>query len=608
MFSKPAPAKPVICLFDVLTGRQAVIERTPYKVGSGEGCDWRIDDAGIPGEWFEIQRKGADHYVAAGKSAGQILFNDDAACSLTGVEHGKDHTLCLGGQFIVLRRTKQPLDWLARMYHQRWFIYDEPNGTLVGPYAPGKLAAEVEKFGAGDNTLLLCDGMTSRGFFARDLLPFLEPNPSNSGHGHWTSFMPVAKFTPPAPGPAEQALPDIDTEYGEFTCPVCWLKFDRGDVMNIAAHASLRGDPVLGEFEMQRFQATRFNDRGVALDPMNIPAPDQACPHCRRKLPPGFLDRPNYIFSIVGAPSSGKSYYLSVLARTLQGALFKNFGIVFRDADPAGNAILNQMISRLFSQATPEDAYIAKTDLEGELYETLPRYGQKVKLPKPFIFKLSNPRDPSGDFSIVLYDNAGEHFQPGRSSTDSPGAQHIAVASGIFFLFDPLHSPDFLRKLGTITDPQAAERRDEQQDVLLAETEVRIKSILGMESSQRISTPLAVLVGKCDTWQHLLGDTPLESAMRDAKLDLPALRRNSARIRALLCDVSPAVVANAEAISSEVMFFAISPLGSSPVVFTDAAGGRKLGPDPGRIAPIAVEVPTLWILSQIAPGMVPSHS
>ena len=85
--------------------------------------------------------------------------------------------------------------------------------------------------------------------------------------------------------------------------------------MNIAAHASLRGDPVLGEFEMQRFQATRFNDRGVALDPMNIPAPDQACPHCRRKLPPGFLDRPHYIFSIVGAPSSGTSYYLSVLAQ-----------------------------------------------------------------------------------------------------------------------------------------------------------------------------------------------------------------------------------------------------------------------------------------------------
>ncbi|HWB01619.1 MAG TPA: hypothetical protein VG796_01260 [Verrucomicrobiales bacterium] len=603
-----APSKPVLCLFDVLTGRQAVVEATPYIVGSGQGCDWRIEDPDIPEEWFELQKKGADYFVAAGKSMGQIRFNDDAACTLAPIELKQDHTLNLGRQFLVLRKTKYPWDWLSRLYHQKWYIYDEANSGLVGPFAPGSLTGEISKRGTGANTLLLCGGMTSRGFFAKQLLPVLEPG----------AELPTAKADPHSNtgpvnssngGPAPSAEPIIiDTEYGEFTCPVCWLKFDRGDIMNIAAHASLRGDPLLGDFEMQRFQATRFNDRGIALDPMNIPAPDQACPHCRRKLPPGFLDRPHYIFSIVGAPSSGKSYYLSVLARTLQSALFKHFGIVFRDADPSGNAILNQMISRLFSQATPEDAYIAKTDLEGDLYETLPRYGQKVKLPKPFIFKLSNPREPSADFSIVLYDNAGEHFQPGRNNTDSPGAQHIAVASGIFFLFDPLHSPDFLRRLGSVDDPQAAERRDEQQDVLLAETEVRIKSILGMDSGQRISTPLAVLVGKCDTWQHLLGEIPLEPAVRDEKLDLPALRRNSARIRALLCDVSPAIVANSEAISSEVMFFAVSPLGCSPVIFTDAAGGRKLGPDPGRIAPIAVDVPTLWVLSQIAPAMVPVHS
>ena len=603
MSSETASSAPTICLFDALTGHREVVERVPYKVGSGNGCDLRIAAADIPNEWFEIQQKGSEHYVAAGRGAGRILFNDDAACVLTKIWHDKDHTVCLGGKFIVVRRTKQPSNWLGRMNHKKWFIYDEPNGKLVGPYAPGKLAAEVRNFGVGENTVVLCEGMTSRGFFARNLLPFISPDASNPGPGYGKPPPPA-----PPPAPAEQAPPVIDTEYGEFSCPICWIKFDRGDVMNIAAHAKLRGDPMLGEFEMQRFQATRFNDRGIALDPMNIPAPDLACPHCRRKLPPGFLDLPQHIFSIVGAPSSGKSYYLSVLIRTLQKTLFKNFGVTLRDADPAGNAILNQMISRLFSQATPQDAYIAKTDLEGELYETLPRFGQKVKLPKPFIFKLSNPRDPSGDFSMVFYDNAGEHFQPGRNSTDSPGAQHISVASGIFFLFDPLSSPDFLRKLPGTKDPQAAQHRDEQQDVLLAEAEVRLKNLLGMDSSQRISTPLAVIAGKCDTWKHLLGDTPLEPAIRDLKLDLPALRRNSARVRALLCDINPSVVANAEAISSEVMFFAISPLGTSPVRFTDHAGNEKFAPDPIRIAPISVDEPTLWILSQIAPGMVPAHS
>src|SRR5689334_22918900 len=44
---------------------------------------------------------------------------------------------------------------------------------------------------------------------------------------------------------------------GEFTCPVCWLRFDTGDIMHIAVHDSLRGDPVLGEDAQQRFLATR---------------------------------------------------------------------------------------------------------------------------------------------------------------------------------------------------------------------------------------------------------------------------------------------------------------------------------------------------------------
>ena len=143
--------------------------------------------------------------------------------------------------------------------------------------------------------------------------------------------------------------------------------------MNIAVHNSLRGDPMLGDEAMQRFHATRFNDRGQALDAMGLSTSDLACPHCRRKLPPGFLDLPHHIFSIVGAPSSGKSYYLSVLIKVLQSTLFQNFGITFRDADPSENVILTQMKTQLFSSSSPEDAFLAKTDLEGALYETLPQ-------------------------------------------------------------------------------------------------------------------------------------------------------------------------------------------------------------------------------------------
>jgi hypothetical protein len=154
--------------------------------------------------------------------------------------------------------------------------------------------------------------------------------------------------------------PVLDGSQGAYTCPVCWLKFDAGDAMNIAAHDSLRGDPILGEDARLRFFPTRFNDLGQAIDPLGLSSADLACPHCRRRLPPGFLEVPQFIFSIVGAPSAGKTYYLSILLKMLQQTLFREFGLVLKDSDPTGNMLLNQMKNRLFSASQPEEAILAK--------------------------------------------------------------------------------------------------------------------------------------------------------------------------------------------------------------------------------------------------------
>ena len=237
---------------------------------------------------------------------------------------------------------------------------------------------------------------------------------------------PVAEKVNEVPQANPSMTRFVDADAGDFTCPTCWLKFDTGDVMHVAVHDSLFGDPLLGEEQMQRFHASRFNDRGQALDDYGIPCTEIACPHCRRTLPPGFFDEPHKIFSIVGAPQSGKSYYLTVVIKLLQTTLFRKFGVVFRDADPAGNAPINEMKSHLFSAQNSSQAYLTKTQLEGAMYERLPRYDRMVTLPKPFIFSLSGSESDEENCSVVFYDNAGEHFQPGQDSTNSPGAQHIA--------------------------------------------------------------------------------------------------------------------------------------------------------------------------------------
>lgn len=395
---------------------------------------------------------------------------------------------------------------------------------------------------------------------------------------------------------SDATVPILSENSEAITCPLCWLKFDVGDAMSIAVHESLRGDPVLGQDEMLRFLPTSFTEDGVAIDPAGMPAPDVACPHCRRKLPPNYLELDRRIFSIVGAPSAGKSYYLSALISMLQGSLYKNFGIVLKDLDPSGNMLLTQMKNSLFSAKRPEDAILAKTALEGKMYERYPRFGKIVALPKPMTYSLS--RDGAEGTSIIFYDNAGEHFEPGLDIEESPGAMHVASSSGIFFLFDPAANRNFKAALGDYPDPQLSiDGRLDQQDTILSEMEIRIKRILAIEPLKKIDTPLAILIGKCDMWKHLL-KTPLAEPISDGKLDLAAVDSNSGILRDFLAEIDPTIPASAESISSNIRYFAVSALGHSPQMLLDGECAGKIAPIPSKIKPIDVEIPAIWLLSQ----------
>jgi hypothetical protein len=370
--------------------------------------------------------------------------------------------------------------------------------------------------------------------------------------------------------------------------------------MHIAVHDSLRGDPVLGEDAQQRFLATRFNNAGQALDAMGIPSSEVACPHCRRKLPPSFLGMPHHIISLVGDQSAGKSYYLSVLTKMLPVTLYREFGVVFQDSDPTGNAPVNDMRKALFGAQTPAQAKLAKTVFEGSMYERLPRQGRMVALPRPFVYTLTPDDKAREQCALIFYDNAGEHFQPGVNIVEQPGAQHVASAAGIIYLFDPFNSPEFRRAIRDSKDPQLEKPVVDQQDIILAEMRARIQSIRNLRSGELINTPVAFVVGKCDVWLQLLNGTPLKTPLSDGSLHAKAIEENSEVVRELLHRLCPAVVANAEALSTNVMFFAASSFGHTPLKI----GPGEYVPDPSRLEPVHVEVPVLWLLSQLSSPLI----
>lgn len=409
---------------------------------------------------------------------------------------------------------------------------------------------------------------------------------------------PADSEAPPAPSPEDQE---------KITCPACWLKFSRGQVMHIAVHDSLRGDPILGEDAPQRFLATRYDDDGIALDPMGLPASDQACPHCRRKLPPNFLELPQHIISLVGDASSGKSYYLAVLAKVMPEALYKRFNVTMQDADPAGNAALNSMKTTLFSGAGPEQTRLVKTQMQGAMYDRFPRQGRMVLLPKPFTYQLK-PRGDIPGAGLIFYDNAGEHFQPGINVVENPGAQHVASANGILYLVDPFEIPAFRHFLGESADPGMKKPPGDRQEVILSEIRVRVAAIKNLKHDQKMKAPLAVILGKCDAWLHRLPHPVLAQPLQNGHFNGAAIDRNSDMVRNLLLDLSPGIVANAEALSESVNYFPMSSFGHTPVPWSgkDATVGGAT-PDPQKLKPILAEVPPLWLLSQLAPHIAPTN-
>ena len=596
-----------------ISGEYKQGQSSPFVIGSGAESDMVLNDDSVLDQHcvLEKTKKGIQLRSIQPEHPDGGVVLDGNPTTLVQLKARTEHSIQVGKSFLIIVTTMSPKKeniqmWGANIKNGGWIINKSNKAAATRPLQINEVFDARDSMGLDPDSTPVFKGSSEVGFYLRQLM-VLEPEreaPSIDDVIE-SDNEPVADRVVDEEIENPSMTRYIDSDNGEFTCPICWLKFDRGDVMHVAVHDSLFGDPLLGEEQMKRFHATRFNDRGQALDECGIPCTEIACPHCRRTLAPGFFDEPHKIFSIVGAPQSGKSYYLTVLIKLLQTTLFRDFGVVFRDADPSGNAPINEMKAHLFSAQNPAQAFLTKTQLEGSMYERLPRYDRMVTLPKPFIYSLSGAESDDENCSIVFYDNAGEHFQPGQDSTNSPGAQHIASSDAIFFLFDPTINPDFRRSISDSEDPQFKSQVSDQQDIILAETEVRIKKLLGLDRREKVQTPLAIIIGKCDSWIDKIGSENLKNPIVDGTLDVGAVEANSQLVRNLMEEYCPYVIANAERISSDVCYFAASAFGHTPVTFEDDKGVSRIGPDPQKINPMYVEIPTLWALSRVRPGLVP---
>jgi hypothetical protein len=421
----------------------------------------------------------------------------------------------------------------------------------------------------------------------------------------------------------------------EVTCPNCWERFPPEAALAVAGHGDLRGergDPMLDPEELRRFMPTRFTPECAALDELDTPSHDLACPNCHLLVPRVLFERRDTIFlSIFGRTAAGKSYFLAAMARQMEVVLPQRFGLGVTEPHPASNTVIRAYKNALFNATSPDAlVHIPFTPPTGKAHYQMASYaGEKRQYPRPQFFQIApTGRHPHASSpqrhvqTICLYDNSGEHFAPDHASPRMPETQHLSRSSAMLFVFDPTREPAFMeRSRDGSVDPQVEQASNgddnEPQAVILATADANVKKRIGREIADPLETPLVVILAKFDAWRHLVsGDLPPFATGKEPLTETlqgfrsATVAQVSARMRDFLLGVCPQIVAAADRFSRKVCYVPTSATGCSP----EEHYSMDLSRDPpqpvfkfrrGSLHPLWAEVPLLWILDQITTGLVP---
>ena len=395
------------------------------------------------------------------------------------------------------------------------------------------------------------------------------------------------------------------------TCPHCWHEFPPAQVRFIAEHEGLRGDSVQGDAAQMRFLPSRFDAQGRALDPLGAACTRLACKRCHLELPQPVLEVPQTILSIVGAPACGKSVMLAAASFSLRSGLVVD-GLEFLDADPTLNDLTVELESSLFRSSTPDQpTMIAKTDLSGRLYRSFRVDDASWTAPKPQLFVIGRGGERQ---LLALYDNAGEHFLPGRDLPHEPVTRHLAVSRSLIFVVDPTQDHRVIERLGgrdAVQSMGGAGSTEQRQDLILIEAANRVRRLRALGANERLPFRIVLALAKADIWGHLA--SPQIKADFD---DVPA--RNSVAVPApdvlgrvhdasarFLSQHMPELLASARALDPDLRIVPFSGLGNPPSREASDAG---LTIRPRDVQPVWPAAPIIVALAEARPELFPEFA
>lgn len=512
------------------------------------------------------------------------FFPKDAKYSVNGRETEEDfllHTenyylfVLAGGCYVAWYGQEERSPDFSKFDPTAWYVYTPHDCTWSQALTLAELPAYAKN--VESEALVTFDGLGHHAFRLNDILT-------------------VAEYAANETELSQSGENKSGKEALVYRCPTCTTTFNAGEILFIAAHPALSGDNLLGPNAMQRFRVETEPEGTLpmkVLDAYGNLCHEKACPHCHHKLPNFFEPSEQHFFSLIGGQNSGKAYYLAALVHEAETIFSRDFSFCLQDAAPATNAPLHDLLMRLQVSSGPQAIHLGKTLFKENLHRKVWKGDSYKKLPTPFVYAF---RKETEAHSVTFY-NHSDYSDPAFPA----GSEHA-----LFFLFDPTTNAAFRALLRNTDDPQLQRGStvSGRQALLLSEIEIRVRTELGLKPGERSRIPLAVIINKSDCWQSLLGPEPLLPIVRNGVVKMGNIEANSDRIRTLLFRICPNVCTNAEAISENVCYFAVSSLGSAPVEFRDETTGEtRSEPQPGSLRPSRVSDPLLWAMSLRAPSL-----
>ena len=310
------------------------------------------------------------------------------------------------------------------------------------------------------------------------------------------------------------------------------------------------------------------------------PVYKRLCPVCHSPIPPEAESANSRIFVVVGAKGAGKSHYVSVLLNQIKNSFSPEFNAVLV---PASDRTTMKYRKYYYKRLYEDGRKLPPT----RTYENIREFRE------PMIYYLKFPEDETKDtVTLALFDTAGEG--PKDKLMGIALDLFVSRASGIIFLIDPLQIPYINDRIKVDGKPSPS---DDTVNYISSMSEM-IRSGTGTAAGGKISTPLAIVLTKCDTLMKspendeeekiLLGACSSVRMPRERGIyDLENFEQINIELEEYLRRaISPDFI---EAVDNfeKHSYFAVSAIGGNPE-------GSLL--DRG-ISPFRVEDPLIWLLS-----------